>query len=349
MGTIKIPNSVLYIGSGAFQNCTSLATIDFPENIETVGSYAFDGTTWLNNLPEGLTYIGKIAFKYKEKGYGNVEVIIKEGTLKIAPNAFLDCSNVVAASLPNSLAYIGEGAFSGASKLTSINIPLDIDTIYERTFKDCISLSSIELPEGLKAVRYEAFHGCISLKSITFPCSVTGIGDASFSGCKNLTTVKLPDGLESIGYAFEGCSSLESIVIPNSVKTIRQWAFQGCKGLKTAIIGDGVQNIGAEAFSNCGLEELKVLSIIPPIAYPNTFSNYSIPLYVHDTSLDTYKTTEPWKNFKSIVAIDDSSNIHGITLGNDTDVLKYDLNGRKLKETVKGINIFGGKKVVVNE
>ena len=43
----------------------------------------------------------------------------------------------------------------------------------------------------------------------------------------------------------------------------------------------------------------------------------------------------------------DPSGVQTITLDKDTNAPVYDLNGRKLKEPSKGINIIGRKKIVV--
>lgn len=297
---IELPSGLETVGKEAFCNCKWLSSIIFPENITDIGSNAFKETAWVNNLPDGLTYIGKIAYIYKESSYGNHDVVVKEGTLKIASNAFMDCNSIVSVSLPNSLVSIGESAFYGCTKLVTINIPSSIETINANTFKNCISLSAIEFPEGMKTIGYETFSGCISLQVLTFPNSVTYIGDASFWGCKNLTSVILPEGIKRIGYAFEGCSKLASIIIPNSVNLIAMYAFQGCSSLKTVVIGEGVEKIESSAFRNCGLEEVKVLAHIPPKTSGDAFTNYNIPLYVPTSSVEIYKVTEPWNNFMSI-------------------------------------------------
>ena len=67
--------------------------------------------------------------------------------------------------------------------------------------------------------------------------------------------------------------------------------------------------------------------------------------YVPEGSIDTYKTTEGWKDFKNIVE-GVPSGIKGILLNNDKDSPIYDINGRRLEVPQRGINIINGKKVV---
>lgn len=63
-------------------------------------------------------------------------------------------------------------------------------------------------------------------------------------------------------------------------------------------------------------------------------------------SKQTYENAEGWKNFTNIVEID-PSDVQTITLDKGINAPVYDLNGRKLKELSKGINIIGRKKVVM--
>ena len=71
-----------------------------------------------------------------------------------------------------------------------------------------------------------------------------------------------------------------------------------------------------------------------------------VPLYVPKGTIDKYKATDGWKDFVFIeegvpAGIDNVKN----TKNNNTAI--YNLNGVRLPEAKKGINIVNGKKVVL--
>ena len=112
--------------------------------------------------------------------------------------------------------------------------------------------------------------------------TVTKIMDNALSGLYNLTSVTIPNSVTIIGQnAFYGCYNLEEITIPASMNFICPCAFAECGRLKRVI----------------------ALAETPPVLYENAFSDYNMTLKVPDVSIDVYKATAPWKNFKEIVAL----------------------------------------------
>ena len=104
--SVTIPNSVTSIGDYAFKDCKSLASITIPNSVASIGRGAFDGTGWYNNQPDGLMYIGMVAYKYKGTMPNNTFIQIKDGTTGIAGYAFDGCSGLTSISIPNSVTSI---------------------------------------------------------------------------------------------------------------------------------------------------------------------------------------------------------------------------------------------------
>ena len=196
--TITIPDGVTSIGAYAFLDCTRLTIITIPDSVTIIGGSAFSNTAWYNNQPDGLVYVGNVVYKYKGKMPNNTSIILKEGTLGIAANAFSNCYGLTTATIPDSVTNIGSGAFSNCDKLTRIT-----------------------MGNGVKNLGGWAFQDCSSLTSITIPDSVTSIGDYTFSGCSGLTSIIIGSGVTNMGnYAFSNCGSLVNITFNG---TIAQW------------------------------------------------------------------------------------------------------------------------------
>ena len=178
--SVTIPASVTSIGQQAFDGCTNLETVSGCEGMTVVGDKAFRGTKWLTDQPDGVVYIGKVAYLGKNV---SGEVNIKAGTVSISNNAFKDCTNLTSITIPNSVTDIGYSAFEGCTSLTSITIPNSVTFIDDSAFYGCTSLTSITIPNGVTEIYKSTFQGCTSLTSITIPNSVTYIGENAFFGC----------------------------------------------------------------------------------------------------------------------------------------------------------------------
>ena len=120
-GRVVIPSSVYYngktypvtsIGSSAFEDCSGLTSINIPNSVTSIKRNAFDGTAWYNNQPNGLVYAGKVAYEYKGTMPSNTSIVLKEGTLGIADDAFFYCSSLTSVTIPNSVTNIGIYAFA---------------------------------------------------------------------------------------------------------------------------------------------------------------------------------------------------------------------------------------------
>ena len=149
------------------------------------------------------------------------------------------------------------------------------------------------------------------------------------SGCQNTI---IPNSVTTIGnYAFDEISSLTSITIPNSVTAIGYSAFFRCSSLTSVTIPNSVTSIGNYAFAYCSsLTSVTCPAATPPTADSGTFSNYSATLYVPAGSLYEYMTTEPWKNFYTILPIGQE---YSISL-NETNVVIEKGDFVRLKATV---------------
>lgn len=111
--SVEIPNSVTSIKRGAFRYCSSLTTLTIPNSVTYVYEWCLDDTPWYNNQPDGLVYVGKVAYKFKGTMPDNTAITIKDGTVGITDYAFENCSGLSSVVIPDGITYIGYYAFSG--------------------------------------------------------------------------------------------------------------------------------------------------------------------------------------------------------------------------------------------
>ena len=161
-----ISNSVTSIGNYAFYGCNGLTSINIPNSVTSIGFRAFVGTTWYNNQPDGLVYAGKVAYGYKGTMPSNTSIILKDGTLGIAGEAFYSLSSLTSINIPNSVTSIGVAAFRYCSGLTSITIPNSVASIGSSAFRDCSSLTSIIIPNSVTSIGNYVFQNCSGLAEI---------------------------------------------------------------------------------------------------------------------------------------------------------------------------------------
>lgn len=136
----------------------------------------------------------------------------------IEEKAFQNKHSVVSVTIPDSVTYIGWGAFYSCSNLKSVVIGKSVETISESAFSYCKSLEKIVIPDSVKKIKESAFYQCENLTSVDFGNSLEGIGDYAFSSCSSLTSVVIPDSVTYIGdYAFSNCGSLTDFTIGKSL------------------------------------------------------------------------------------------------------------------------------------
>lgn len=162
-----------------------ITKVVLPNNVTSIGEYAFRGCTRLTS------------------------VNIPNSVIAIYSSAFSDCTGLESINIPNSVIYIRGSVFSGCIRLKSINIPNIITDIESSAFSDCTSLKSINIPNGITSIKANAFHNCTSLTSINIPNSVTSIERSAFIVCTSLTSINIPSSVTSIGDSvFYGCTNL---------------------------------------------------------------------------------------------------------------------------------------------
>ncbi len=332
---VTIPEKLRKIGDCAFSFCSSLTSIVIPKNVNNVGPCAFEYT--------GLTSVVLDARKYNNMGQnvfancpnltsvtiGENITYLGSGMLKGCPNLksieipsnidfkagdgscgdflFQDCIFLTSVTLPDNMAIIPGGMFSGCTALTSIDIPESVIEIETSAFEKS-GLTSITIPKNVTRLWPFFLRDCKNITSIVIPDNVNMLGGNELDGCTALESVTIGSGVSYIpGSMFANCTSLKTITIPDNIEAIYPSAFEGCIRLESIKIGSGVRSIGDAVFENC-TNLTDVYNCATQVI--THFFNYNDPfkgfypeeatLYVQDSLYFDYKSAYKWKDFGTI-------------------------------------------------
>ncbi len=274
MTNINLPNSLTYIGHGAFYAC-GLQNIKIHDNITGLGNNAFANCSALTSVEIGknVASIGSCAFD----GCLNLtKIVVDKDNTEYSNDAY--------------------GALFNKNKTELIQYPIG---------NSCTSYS---LPITVRTIDSRAFEDCTQLKEITIHKNVTSIGMSAFSNCKNIDKVYIEDLTAWCNIDFYNTTSnplhdklgssdyysatslylngeiVTNLVIPDDVTTIKKLAFNGASIFAVTIKGN-VRDIGEYAFGNC--EYLHNITIEPGVTSIGIDAFVNTPYYNHD---------ENWEN-----------------------------------------------------
>lgn len=191
-------------------------------------------------------------------GKGVSSVRIKSGVTSIGEFAFDGCNRITSVSIADTVTIIRKQAFTKCTSLGEITIPGSVTSIGEFAFYGCTTLARISFGDGLGTIGDNAFFDCTALTSITIPDSVTQIGENAFYNCAALADVVIGEGIQKIGsQAFRNCTALSIVTFVDKgtdnerTCSISNGAFMDCKNISSLILGNGIKNIGDSAFYGC--------------------------------------------------------------------------------------------------
>lgn len=186
---IKLHEGLTVIGDYAFSKIYHLEEIDLPDSLVSLGTGAFDSDFCLKSvvIPSKITIIPDALFK---DCYQLQSVKLPEGITEIGKEAFHGPWNLIRMDFPSTLKKIDDYAFLNGTcdeydkskqGLTSIVIPDSVESIGQHAFEGNRMLKSVTLSKNLKKIEPHSFESC-GLVSLEIPEGVIEIGDSAFYG-----------------------------------------------------------------------------------------------------------------------------------------------------------------------
>lgn len=148
---VTLPESLLEICAGAFQECDKLREIQVPSRCVFIGTFAFAGCSSIERvgLPESIRAIHSGAF------YG--------------------CNSLKRIAIPSSVTTIEDNTFRACSELSEVILPEGLKSIEWGAFAHCPNLTKIRLHDLLVHIDHDAFYD--HNPDLTIQCRRGTLGD----------------------------------------------------------------------------------------------------------------------------------------------------------------------------
>lgn len=354
--TYEVPSPVARIHEYCFANNQSLTQVTFPETLRRIDMNIFRGCKGITevDIPDGVTHMGMTVFG----DCSNLTRVHLPANLDTLDNStFMSCSKLTEVFIPRKVKYIGTYVFYGSGvKAVTFEEGSELETIGHDAFHECNSLEYMDMPNSVKTIEYQAFFKCASLEWIHFSDNITELGTCILAYCPLVTECELPGNVNTIVNAVAECPGLKRLKIGSKdsapgVTLIKNCGIVGCEQIEYLELGANIDSLESHALED--LYNLKVLVSWAPIpprcdGHWHSFGPYpqemSAVLYVPKASFEAYRNATEWKNFNSIVAIEDVGDVDGsgdIGVADVTALIDQVLTGEYLNPPCSDIDLNG--------
>lgn len=283
--SVLLPNTLNYIGEGAFAGCDKLTKIVFPDELDSIGLYAFSSCVGLEeiSLNTGIKKIGAGAFSHCTQ-LKEVDLSLLDSSCSFENSVFANCTSLEIVNVGEKITDIVANMFAGCTMLNKVNFgeASVIKTIGEEAFASTgLTSFDFSICKQLKVIGRWAFSG-VQLAEIILPESVESIGEGAFFYNESLNDVVIPAAVTEIeGYTFNGNTSLATISLPVTLVYVGNRAFEDNKGMThISLEAENVPDLGENVFA--GVEQ------------PN------VELKVPNESVLLYESAEQWQDFNIV-------------------------------------------------
>lgn len=225
-GIFVIEKNIEVLGKNIFDSCENLTEVIWPEHINNIPAYTFQGTDSLSSVSigNGVSQLGVGCFA--NSGIEEIEI---------------------PASITSAGDYFGLGGrwFHQCDKLKKIIVEEGTTTILTGAFSGIKSDYTIEMPDTIKKIEDKAFFNCSNLSKLEIPPNVTFVGKEAFSNCPKLL-IRTPFNYPLLQYLFDNTDLKYEIIVGNMKMN------SGI--LDTEVSKYEIQNINEAGYINCSLD-----------------------------------------------------------------------------------------------
>lgn len=269
--SVVIEDGVTTIGESAFNGYGNLYSVKIPNSVTWIGYVAFYGCDFEDvTIPESVTHIGTKALGYRtENGeqdvpiidftiygysYSAAQIYAKDNGFDFVPEGKINAPTKGSCGKNLTWSYNQENCILTISGTGSMNDYGAYDEAADEYadapwYRYSEEMKKVMIRSGVTSIGESAFAGCWYIEEVTLPKKMNQIGEDAFSFCESLLSIQLPNGISAIEDSlFEGCSELKYVSIPNTVKSIGDDAFSECWELEEINIPTSVTKIGYSAF-----------------------------------------------------------------------------------------------------
>lgn len=289
-----------------FMYCESLKYFTIPASVKRINqmAFAYSGIDSIV-IPNSVAYMQSGVFQNSKIRYAK----LSEGLTLVAKEMFKECSKLEKVIIPKQINTIDVEAFA-LSGIKEILIPSTVYSINDFAFGGCYNLTNIELPKTISTIGRYAFSYCHNLKMAKLNAPIPKVSDGLFAQSENLETVFLPSTIKVLGdRCFSGCVSMKSISLPANLIEIQNSAFIDCSGLISMELPEGVNRIDKWAFRGCTKLSYFRVNRSSPVDLSGVYGPFEgvdlskCELQVPMQSVDIYRNTIVWKDFKAVYGI----------------------------------------------
>lgn len=169
MISVEVPKTVVSIGERAFFWCNSMETVTFAQGskLKTLGAECFAGCQKLEEIefPAEMEDLGTWTFNScanlkKITFLGNKITSIGAGVFTNLPIEDFE--------IPSSVTELGNYAIAGCTNMKHFVIPGGVTKIGEYAFGSCSTLESIKIPSSVTEIGKNAFENCSALTTVIY-------------------------------------------------------------------------------------------------------------------------------------------------------------------------------------